>query len=545
MRSIFYAVVGFSFLLTSCSTSLKTATHSDDDVHHDTDFSSPDVDEVTDETVDEIIDEDVDEIADEADIDEIVDETTDEDNELQPMITNIKIEPNPNSVISCIVTWDTDVASASTVKFFAENTAILTISDEEIVNQHRVVVVGMKEKREYSISVISGTTEEEAGLFTTDPLPEHLTAQSITVNKLDKTNPGWTLFTMTSSVYSAVGTGTTNLDFPTTVVAYDMVGDVVWYSIQPDMTLGDTRYYPERGLITATTMRLAQFKTEPAYIEISLEGNVVFSDPQQPLITAGMDSRYHHTFERRPNGNLWSIRHNMETMPNGANPVQQVLGDDIVEMDPLGNIIWEWNIFDYETPDLSGVPSTTVIHDWTHANYLFLSDDESTLYLNTRHRSLVYKIDKFTGNIIWRFGFNGDFRFEGDSPIPWPHFAHAAKILKNGNILIYDNGNDIRDFSRAIEYEIDEVKMTAKIVWQYDGGYDRWQTNYWGDADRLPNGNTFICAGTLEEGVESVLKEISPSGEKVWEMVFPLPADNIVLSVYNAVRINPPTEIVR
>jgi len=89
-------------------------------------------------------------------------------------------------------------------------------------------------------------------------------------------------------------------------------------------------------------------------------------------VTAGMDNRYHHTFERRPNGNLWSIRHHMETMSNGANPVQQVLGDDIVEMDSLGNIIWEWNIFDYQTPDLSSVPSTTIIHDWTHANYLFL-----------------------------------------------------------------------------------------------------------------------------------------------------------------------------
>ena len=49
---------------------------------------------------------------------------------------------------------------------------------------------------------------------------------------------------------------------------------------------------------------------------------------------------------------------------------------------------------------------------------------------------------------------------------------HAPKILPNGNLLIFDNGfyrnyNNENNYSRAVEYEINEQERTVKQVWQY------------------------------------------------------------------------------
>ena len=538
----FFTILFTLFLFLSCSAPLKRTPDDIDNIKTSDRDATVDSDSTL---VDENTEEESDEM--DADLPESIDEIPDEDTVLQPMITNIKIEPNPNSVISCIVSWDTDIESDATVKFFADDTPIFIIEDKRIGNQHRVVVVGMKQDRTYTLSAISGATEEGAGTFKTAALPVHLLDHVPTLNKSEKTFKGWTLFTMNSGVFTGIGgTGSENPDFPVTILAYDMEGDIVWYSIQADMTIGDTRYYPKRGLISTTTMRLAQFKAESAYREVNWEGNTLFNNPQQPVITTAMDQRYHHTFERRPNGNLWSIIHHMENYQNGGNPIQQVLGDDIVEMDAEGNTIWSWNIFEHETLDLSGVPPTTVVHDWTHANYLFLNDDESILYLNTRHLSTLYKIEKATGNVLWRFGWDGDFTMTGDHPAPWFRFSHASKILKNGHILMYDNGNDLRNFSRAIEYEINEIDMTAKVVWEYGGPKsEMWQTLYWGDADRLPNGNTLICAGNFDKGTLSIIKEVTDAGEKVWEILFPLPDETTVYGIYNAIRIVPPVKITR
>lgn len=42
----------------------------------------------------------------------------------------------------------------------------------------------------------------------------------------------------------------------------------------------------------------------------------------------------------------------------------------------------------------------------------------------------------------------------------------------------------------------------------------------WGDADRLENGNTLITFGRRED-LESHLVEVTPEGERAWELVTP------------------------
>ena len=75
---------------------------------------------------------------------------------------------------------------------------------------------------------------------------------------------------------------------------------------------------------------------------------------------------------------------------------------------------------------------------------------------------------------------------------------HAPKVMPNGNLLLFDNGfyrnyNNDNNYSRAVEYTIDQEAKTVKQVWQY--GKERGTTLFSSiisDADVLPNTNNIL-----------------------------------------------------
>jgi len=95
--------------------------------------------------------------------------------------------------------------------------------------------------------------------------------------------------------------------------------------------------------------------------------------------------------------------------------------------------------------------------------------------------------------------------------------------------------NARRDYSRIVE--IDPVAM--KIVWDYDankGGYrdlSKFYSDYVSSSQRLPNGNTLICEGSVGR-----LFEVTAKGETVWEYISPYyqPKENFNM-VYRAYRV--------
>jgi len=125
--------------------------------------------------------------------------------------------------------------------------------------------------------------------------------------------------------------------------------------------------------------------------------------------------------------------------------------------------------------------------------------------MSLRTTSGVIAVEKSSGKVQWR--------------IPAGVLAqqHTPVELSSGNILIFDNGN-IRHgmsshFSRVIEVE----PQSGKIVWQYTDPFPQaFFSPYMGGAQRLWNGNTFIC-----ESAFGRLFEVTPDGETVWEYVIP------------------------
>jgi hypothetical protein len=81
----------------------------------------------------------------------------------------------------------------------------------------------------------------------------------------------------------------------------------------------------------------------------------------------------------------------------------------------------------------------------------------------------ITKSDIPTGVGFWRFGnYAQHNHFELlDDPIGFSH-QHDACILPNGHISLFDNGNmHIPKVSRALEYRIDEINLTATLMWSY------------------------------------------------------------------------------
>jgi hypothetical protein len=126
--------------------------------------------------------------------------------------------------------------------------------------------------------------------------------------------------------------------------------------------------------------------------------------------------------------------------------------------------------------------------------------------------------------------------------------AGAMRILffDNGGFSgVVEDGNPGMRQTRAIEYLIDEQAKTATLEWEWPGSFtvDPWYTSelyvpFWGDADRMKNGNVMITAGrrgTTESTPESRVIEVErDSGEVVWELL--LPKDH---GIYRAERLDP------
>jgi hypothetical protein len=90
---------------------------------------------------------------------------------------------------------------------------------------------------------------------------------------------------------------------------------------------------------------------------------------------------------------------------------------------------------------------------------------------------------------------------------------HQPTLLDNGHILVFDNGERERKYSRVVEID----PLEKKIVWQYRANPPRkFFSVSRGGNQRLPNGSTLIT-----ESDRGRVFEVTPAGKIVWEFYNP------------------------
>ena len=143
--------------------------------------------------------------------------------------------------------------------------------------------------------------------------------------------------------------------------------------------------------------------------------------------------------------------------------------------------------------------------EWMHANSLQVAPS-GVILISVRYIDTVVAISPQLDRIAWRIGrFKSDFTF----PDPSDRFYHEhyVRMLENGNLLLFDNGNGRPAaegglYTRALELALDWNSMTAVKVWEYrhqvgtSGGAAIYKySDRVGAAQRLENGNTMVWFG--------------------------------------------------
>jgi Arylsulfotransferase (ASST)/Ser-Thr-rich glycosyl-phosphatidyl-inositol-anchored membrane family len=246
----------------------------------------------------------------------------------------------------------------------------------------------------------------------------------------------------------------------------------------------------------------------------------------------------HADFHLLPNGHALVLYFDKKTIDmslivKGGNPAASVQGTLVQEFDLQKNVVFQWSSFDYQAITDTYEDTLAAAIDYSHANNVTL-DTDGNILLSNRHLSEITKIDRNTGEIIWRLGGkHNEFTFLNEHQENAPLFfsyQHHIQRLANGNITFFDNGNQKSlHYSRAVEYKIDEVKKTVQLVWEYRHTPDIYASAQ-GCVQRLANGNTLIGWGDAGIDGSPSITEVHPDKSTAFELT--LPKGNRSMQVY-------------
>ncbi|MCA9772059.1 MAG: aryl-sulfate sulfotransferase [Myxococcales bacterium] len=455
---------------------------------------------------------------------------------------------NGDNGLSGFLEFSTDVPTTPEVTVIGpERTFVVPTTgwiSQEPNKDHRIGVLGLRQGTTYAFEVTATDGDENVTpvastqhrTLTLDPLdfPMH-----VLVSDPSRMSPGYTFF------FSPRGP-----DYQL-MYAIDAEGELVWYHRVGNAPLEIHR------LANGNLFWGGQNYAE----EIDMYGASQRYFDIADIGPTGIDSM-HHDFQILPNGNYLTLSteaREISGYPGGE--THTVVGDVIVEFDQDLDIVQEWKLLDlldpYRTPPGFNNPFWAALYgpeskDWTHTNSVVYDATDDTMVLSVRHQDIVIKMTRDDPpSLAWVIGedFPGS---AGDDAWPflelvgpgaYPNHQHAAEVLPNGHILLYDNGEST-GVTRAVEYALDPVGMTMTQAWAWiDPDYSPpLFAPFVGDVDLLPNGNVLYFDGALVDLPVPVLNPISLrvcefnpyTSEKLFEGW--MYADNVTYRGYRAVR---------
>lgn len=319
-------------------------------------------------------------------------------------------------------------------------------------------------------------------------------------NESARSTPGFTLF-------NTLGMFTTYL--------VNMAGEVV-HEWQLPGEPGNYTYLMPNGNLLAAIRTKDGPQGLPAkgghLIEMDWDGNTVWEH---------IDTHQHHDFRRLDDGNTvylaWQLLEDDQVkwhtggLP-GSEHEDGVYGDVIREINPDGEVVWEWFVGTDMAEEMAKYPCHPAAwrREYAHGNTIAPTNDGNFI-VNQRMNSLMMIINKETRKIDWAMQ---DWEFGQQ---------HDVQMLPSGNLLFFANGSLQASFhgpevgSRIIELNPE----TRKIEWEYSTkapkDFFSW---YISGCQRLSSGNTLIC-----EGVHGHLFEVTSDCEVVWDYVNPFRVD--------------------
>jgi len=313
--------------------------------------------------------------------------------------------------------------------------------------------------------------------------------------------------------------------------------------------------------------------------EYDWEGNVIWS-----FCYASSDVCQHHDVERMPNGNIliiaWESKTRAEAIQAGRNPSTIRDGvlwpDHLIEVDRAGTIVWEWHVWDHliqdydpgkdhygrvadhpERIDLNYM-SGNGRNDWTHFNSVDYHPELDQIIVSVHEFSEIWIIEHTenselaAGHTGGRYGKGGDLLYRWGNPAAFKsgnetdrtlfqqHDAHwiPENLEGAGHLLIFNNGGQRTPVSYSSvdeiwtplnqdgTYDLTPGSFYApfELFWTYTADPpESFMSSHISGAQRLPNGNTLICAGAFGQFIE-----VTPDNKIVWNYINPVTDEGVL-----------------
>ena len=128
-----------------------------------------------------------------------------------------------------------------------------------------------------------------------------------------------------------------------------------------------------------------------------------------------------------------------------------------------GRLLMEWRSLDHIPVSESYRPPHDP-YDYLHANSIDVAPD-GNLLVSGRHTWTIYKLDRRTGEVIWRLGGKrSDYSLTRDARFTW---QHDARLVDDRTITVFDNGFDGKtkseSQSRGLVLDVDATRRTVRL----------------------------------------------------------------------------------
>ncbi len=286
---------------------------------------------------------------------------------------------------------------------------------------------------------------------------------------------------------------------PGALVILNRDARIIWYHLYDTSVVRPFEFTFDQNILSLVDSSVIE--------ETTLEGNLLRKINTKEN---GIDKIHHELFKNKQSQyiGLTYTEKIMDLSQAGGTPKDTIHADGMVVMDSLGKKVWEWDIFDFADP-LADDSLLKRKQDWCHANSIAYDKDGNYL-VSFRNFSQIWKIDANNGRVIWKLGQNGDFTLEeGD----WFISQHDAHIDPNGHLIMFDNGNFHRGYSRILSLDLNEQKFTCSPV--IDFILDDSQTTFrMGSVHMVDNEHILVCSPKKL----LTLSILNVNGETVWKV---------------------------
>lgn len=293
-------------------------------------------------------------------------------------------------------------------------------------------------------------------------------------------------------------------------------------------------------------------------VELDVLGNII-----NKWDISGTGYQYHHEVIEADNGNfLITVSKEGARLSDGTTVRYN---DHIIEFNPKTNaLVHEWDLVQmldsarYIKIDsnLPGAAFGQTQGNWAHNNAIKSWGDD---YLASARFQGIFKYDA-SGNLKWVISPHKNWRNQYNSYLltpldsngneitdqdvingdksseafDWVWGVHDPILMPNGHILAFDNGycrnyvakpfTDRTQYSRVVEYEVDEKNKTVRQVWQYGNDrHDCYAPAYSAVQYLEEKGNILFCPGMqniLSNGTYGcrIIEIDTKSNEVVYEL---------------------------